>query len=145
MNPWKVKWDLLIICMAIFNCISIPMEIAIVPPFLIDNGHLSRTNWIIDLAYFLDVVLCFRTSYINQMTGDEITTSREITKNYLTGRFTVDFISVVPFDRLCSISSNDFFANNERKFALISCLKLFRILRLSRIINYLKTGEEVKI
>ena len=101
MNPWKVKWDLLIICMAIFNCITIPLEIAIVPPFLIDNGHLARTNWLIDLAYFLDVVLCFRTSYINQMTGDEITTSREITKNYLTGRFMVDFISVVPFDRFC--------------------------------------------
>ena len=145
MNPWKVKWDLFIICMAIYSCIALPLEVAIVPPFMVKDGHLARTNVFIDLAYLMDVVLSFRTSYINQMTGDEITTPREITKNYLLGRFTVDFISVVPFDRIFSMTGDNFFANNERKFALISCLKLFRILRLSRIINYLKSGEEVKI
>jgi hypothetical protein len=112
MSPMKIKWDLLIICMAIYNCIALPLEIAIVPPFMVEDGHLARTNVFIDLAFLLDVILSFRTSYINQMTGDEITTSKEITQNYLRGRFFVDFISTVPFDRAFSYTGDNFFSNN---------------------------------
>ena len=83
MSPMKVKWDLFIILLAIYNCIALPLEVAIIPPFMVENGHLTRSNLFIDLFFLLDVIISFRTSYINSMTGDEITTPKEITQNYL--------------------------------------------------------------
>jgi len=35
-------------------------------------------NYIFDFLFILDIIIQFRTSYINSMTGDEISSSKQI-------------------------------------------------------------------
>ena len=145
MNPIKIKWDLLIICFAVYNSISLPLELALVPPFLAGNQHIDILNQVIDFIFFIDIVLSFRTSIVNPMSGEEITDTKIIYMSYLTGRFWIDLISTIPFDLIVQQFENDLIKQNSRKFVLLSCMKLIRILRLSRIIDYLKSSDEFKL
>lgn len=88
----------MIIFLAVYNCIALPLDVSIVPPFMQENLHLETTNLMIDLIFFVDLILSFRTTYIDQMSGDEITCLTSIKWNYLFGRFTIDLMSTIPFD-----------------------------------------------
>ena len=46
----------------------------------------------------IDVVISFRTSHFNSMTGDEIKDKTKIALNYIQGKFLIDVISALPFD-----------------------------------------------
>ena len=62
------------------------------------NIYLNIVNWLIDISFIIDVVLGFRTSYVNEKTGVEITNSRKIVFQYLYGRFWIDLLASIPFD-----------------------------------------------
>jgi len=70
------------------------------------------------------VVFTFRTTYIDEKTGQEVTDSKLIAKRYVGGgRFFIDILSSIPFDDLSTDSSG------VLKF--FGMLKLFRITRMS--------------
>ena len=143
MNPIKIKWDLLIIILAVYNCVCLPIELAILP-FIRDNPTLSTANSVIDLIFFTDMIINFRTTFVNQMTGDENHNQRDIAINYLSGKFLVDLISTIPFDELLKLILH-IDDENSKNFILFSCLKLFRILRLTKIIDFMKSSDELKL
>lgn len=84
--------------------------------------------------------IVLRTSIINK-DGEEIYDTVIIAKTYLRGRFIVDFLSVVPFDKLALV-----FIDNSKasKLRVLSLLKLIRILRLNKIIMYLNVKKDIK-
>lgn len=85
----RMKWDLLIMVLAIWNCIQVPYDIAFAPHR--DSHPLEIVaNQIIDFIFILDIVITFRTTYINEETGIEVTTSSKIAIQYLKGN--EDFI-----------------------------------------------------
>lgn len=144
MNSYKIKWDLLIIIFAVYNCLSLPIELAMVPPFMINKQrYFDITNNLIDILFFFDIIIQFRTTFIHPMTGEEKNNSKEIAINYLTGKFFVDLISTVPLDS--KIFMKDVDVKHTKNFVLFSCLKLIRILRLTRIIDYMKSSDDIKI
>jgi len=55
-------------------------------------------NWIFDSIFFIDIIVNFRTSFTNTMTGDEVTDFKLIAKNYLKLRFWIDVLATIPFD-----------------------------------------------
>jgi len=58
-------------------------------------------NHLIDLLYFIDIAISFRTTYYHNTTGDEILNAKDIAKNYiLSFRFWIDLFSTIPFDLL---------------------------------------------
>ena len=57
--------------LAIYNCFSIPFEIAYAPPEMDTNTFLIA-NTIIDLAFAADIMVAFRTTFYDLETGDEI-------------------------------------------------------------------------
>ena len=63
---------------------------------------MTTFGYIIDFIFFLDIVLNFKTSFINLKNGDEVTNPREIFVNYLKGRFYIDMIATIPFDVIYS-------------------------------------------
>ena len=145
MNPIKIKWDLFIIILAVYNCISLPIELSMMPLFLQNNPTFELCNTLIDLAFFFDIIISFRTIYINLMTGDENNNPKDIAINYLAGKFTIDLLSTIPFDTLSSFIFKEMHSDKSKKLVLFSCLKLVRILRLSRIIDYMKSSDEFKL
>jgi len=54
---------------------------------------------LIDLAFFLDILFNFRTTFINQKTNTEVIDPTRIAKNYVfNGRFFVDVVASIPFE-----------------------------------------------
>ena len=55
------------------------------------------------MCFALDIIISFRTTYVNPYTGDEVFDSFRIAKNYLFGRFLIDFLSTIPFEKVLII------------------------------------------
>ena len=73
-----MKWDLLIILLALYNSIFVPIELAVKPKFLKDNQFMDVMSLFIDFVFFMDIVIHFKTSFINHATGDEVLNSKKI-------------------------------------------------------------------
>ena len=70
--------------LAIYNCIQVPYYIA----FLEDsdtNALEFSLNQIIDFIFVLDVIITFRTTYIHEETGIEVTSPSAIAIQYIKG------------------------------------------------------------
>lgn len=97
-------------------------------------------NNIIDLAFFIDMVVNFRTTFYDIQTGDEIFDSKRTFMAYFKGRFFIDLLSTVPFDNIVSI----FTTSSSTILQLFSLLKMVRISRLNRIIERLNVAQDMK-
>lgn len=87
--------------------------------------------------FALDIIMNFRTTYLNRMTGEEIVEVKEIQLNYFKGQFFIDLLSSIPFDLVFS----GLFTSSEEESSIslqsMSMLKIIRVLRLSRLINFM--------
>lgn len=93
----------------------------------------------IDFAFFIDMIVSFRTTFIDNRTGLEVTDLKTLAKYYFYGQFTIDFLATVPFDTFAEIILGD-----AGLFKFLGALKLVRVMRLSKIITYLRSTEETK-
>ena len=60
----KVNWDGLIIILALYNCFSVPVKVAFSPDTL-DNLWFLIFDILIDICFFTDILIGFRTTYYN--------------------------------------------------------------------------------
>lgn len=68
---YKIRWDLLIMLLATYNCYAIPFDIAFEPIVFKKSGFVTL-NATVDVFFFLDIVLSFRTSFLDDTTGLEV-------------------------------------------------------------------------
>ena len=73
-STFKMWWDILISVLASIDSITVPFFFCF---YLQTKAFSTSTAWlwtetIIDLIYIIDIVLHFRTTYIDRVTGDEI-------------------------------------------------------------------------
>ena len=96
-NKVRMNWDLLIILLALYNCIMIPFNVAF--PDEQESTAMSVVNTLIDILFGLDIALNFRTTYINPLDNAEIVDPRRIALNYVkSNRFAVDLLASIPFE-----------------------------------------------
>ena len=89
-------------------------------------------NSTIDILFFLDIILNFRSSYFDASTGEEVTYSTQIAKNYLySGRLWIDLLASIPIDTIVEF----FIEEQDSTLQLFGLLKLIRITRLGKIIS----------
>ena len=60
-----------------------------------DSTSWQWTGRFIDFIYIVDIIFAFRTTYIDVVTGDEITQPSLLAKKYLSGSALIDFISAI--------------------------------------------------
>jgi hypothetical protein len=96
-DSFRTKLDLFVMILAIWNCYSIPFDIAFEPSSLKGTWFVA-IDLIIDLTFFFDIIVTFRTTFINKKTGDEVIDYKVIAKDYLKGRFVIDLLPTIPFD-----------------------------------------------
>ena len=137
----KLRWDVVVMLLAIFNCFAIPVAVAFQPDFM-ETWYFLLINSIIDCLFFVDLIVYFRTTFIHNKTGNEIIEPKEIAKSYLKGRFWVDLLATIPFDTFAGIIIG---SESSSFLAIFSLLKLVRVLRLNRIISIMKVGNEIKL
>jgi hypothetical protein len=127
---YRLKWDLSIIVLAIYQAITIPISIAFQPDEF--NAPAMKTlDSLIDLVFMLDIAFNFRTSFIDPANGEENLDPYAISYKYLTeSRFYLDVLSTIPF--------SDFFEGGAFvKF--LGILKIIRLTRISSVIMNLNT------
>lgn len=128
----RVRWEILIIVLALYTSVVIPLSIA----FKISEFHsigFSIFDSIVDLIFMIDMVICFRTTYTKGV--EEIFDSKRIAKKYLMGRFIIDLVSSVPFDKL---------SGNNTYVPMLGMLKLVRVARISGVITNLNINAGSK-
>jgi len=67
----------------------------------------------------------------------------KIAKNYIKGRFWIDLLASIPFEKFLIVDASADSANVE--FKIFGLLKMIRLLRLGRIITYMKFKQSLKI
>ncbi len=60
---FRIRWDLMIIFLVLYNCIQIPLGIAWEERF--ESFGLEVFGYIVDIAFLTDLILNFRTTFIN--------------------------------------------------------------------------------
>lgn len=121
-------WNNLIILLALYNSLTIPVQI-----FYKTNAHsafdgteVKFLDACVDLVFLLDIIIKFRTTFLDAKQSIEIREPHVIGIRYLKGTFFIDFISSVPFA--------SFAASNEGVIVVIfEALGLLKLLRLSRL------------
>ena len=135
-------WDLFIIILALYNAIFIPIELSFAP-LRFSGIWYTIVDASVDFCFLLDIIITFRTTFIEFEQGKEITDEMEIAREYLTGRFAIDLVSTLPFS---SMASDSVIGGQGKK--LLDGLGFLKILRLSRLpefITNLNTDASVKV
>lgn len=70
-DPRRLNWDLVIIILAVYNCIAIPLNLTFAKGF--SNIGVTVLERIIDVFFIADIILNFRTTYVNPKKNLEIT------------------------------------------------------------------------
>ena len=137
-SPRRLRWDFFIMVLAVWNCFYVPFAMAFMGTE--DTALLLPLNVLIDLMYICDVVVSARTAYIDLYTGEEVRDWRCILKHYFSsGKLVVDAISAVPFGVITWVTEE------SQGFQLLTLMKIARLLRLSKIIMFMRTKEQIKL
>eukprot|EP00347_Sterkiella_histriomuscorum_P016745 403352016 len=142
-SPFKIKWDLFVILLSIYNSILVPFNFAF-PNVLGVIPILQVFEYLIDVCFAFDIVVNFRSVYMNQQTEQYVTDGKAIALNYiLKGRFVIDLFASLPVEEIFDLF-NISAQVSKSNLKLISLFKLVRLLRLGRIITFLKMNQNFK-
>lgn len=128
-NRAMLKFDFLVCILIYYDCFSVPFEISFGWNELSDSS--MKVLYVIDLIksmiFVMDVLLCFRRAYKDELTGLEERDFRLIAIRYLKYYFWVDMTAAFPYR---------FLGLNWMKFLKLA--KILRLFRLQRIISFLQ-------
>ena len=85
----------------------------------------------------VDIVVGFQTSYIDYITGDEITKPGLIAKRYLRSDFFIDIISTLPFKQICT-----YILGIDKLDHMTSLV--FKVCKLTKVFRLRKVGSMIR-
>ena len=131
-NPegsFKVFWETTKFFLLIFLFLYLPVKVSFFDEydFILYLGEKA-----IDLFFFIDVVLTFFTPVYVKV--ELVTSLRSIAKEYLSGWFTADIISLIPIEDILATQDDlpdylQFIAKFSKVFRLLRLVKLLRLFR----------------
>ncbi|XP_047187845.1 potassium voltage-gated channel subfamily H member 6-like [Scophthalmus maximus] len=151
-SPFKAVWDWLILLLVIYTAIFTPYSAT----FLLSDQEeaamqtcgyscspLNVVDLIVDIMFIVDIVINFRTTYVNS--NDEVVSqSSRIAVHYFKGWFLIDMVAAIPFDLLIYRSGEEAVRGGAEgeTTTLIGLLKTARLLRLVRVARKLDRYSE---
>uniref|UniRef100_H3C3A5 Voltage-gated inwardly rectifying potassium channel KCNH2 n=1 Tax=Tetraodon nigroviridis TaxID=99883 RepID=H3C3A5_TETNG len=142
-SPFKAVWDWVILLLVIYTAIFTPYSAT----FLLSDQEetamqtcgyscspLDVVDFIVDIMFVVDIIINFRTTYVNS-NEEVVTQSSRIAVHYLKGWFLIDMVAAIPFDLLI-------FRSEDETTTLIGLLKTARLLRLVRVARKLDRYSE---
>ena len=97
-STFRFNWDICCMLAIIIVMIALPLQVAFDES---DQIHLSPffpLNLVLDMFFFIDLIINFRTGYMDKDNPTVILDSKLIVRHYLKTWFAVDFISLLPLD-----------------------------------------------
>ena len=93
-------------------------------------------NTFVDVVFWMDIVLQFRSSYIDHATGREIFCPKMIASNYIfNGSFVIDFMSTFPFSQIFDAAGVHYSSFAYLFADIMSLLKAQRLLKILKKIR----------
>ncbi|XP_068701371.1 potassium voltage-gated channel subfamily H member 6-like isoform X1 [Montipora foliosa] len=150
---FKAVWDWLILALVIFTAIEIPYSVAFLiplqpaeenPKFLKVNALLVF-NLLVDLMFIMDILINFRTTFVNITTDEVISNPRQIALHYLKTWFVVDFVAAIPFEFMV-LNEVERLDSATTLFGLLKAARLLRLVRVARKLDrYSEYGTAVVV
>jgi len=133
-------WQLMVIVFAIYNSVTIPIAIFYGEhgPSVISSNQIAFVDAMVDFIFLIDIIITFRTTYLDTDLGKEETDTHKIAIRYLRGSFAFDFASSVPFSVFVP-------ASIENAVNILGLLKLLRIQRLSVAVTSSNLPQGIKV
>ncbi|XP_056913519.1 potassium voltage-gated channel subfamily H member 6-like isoform X2 [Takifugu flavidus] len=151
-SPFKAVWDWVILLLVIYTAIFTPYSAT----FLLSDQEetamqtcgyscspLDVVDFIVDIMFIVDIVINFRTTYVNS-NEEVVTQSSLIAVHYFKGWFLIDMVAAIPFDLLIFRSADEVLrgGGEGETTTLIGLLKTARLLRLVRVARKLDRYSE---
>lgn len=119
----RLAWDLLVIVVSIYQAISIPLTISFNFDIL-NIPEIKTVDSMIDLIFIFDILLHFRTTFIDPISGEEVLDTNLIAKKYVFSKqFIIDILSTIPFNDLI-----------DERLSFFGILKILRVFRINTVI-----------
>ena len=84
--------------LVLFNCYTIPMEVAFTNISWMKSKPYAIAEYMIDISFAVDILISFRTTFITPG-GNEEMNAKIIAKSYLcSSRFIIDLLATIPFE-----------------------------------------------
>ena len=152
-SKFRFYWDIATVFIILSNVISIPLEFS----FFDGKTELNNIKMFTDVWFTLDMMLTFRTGFINSNTNTRKNVNmnpRDIRRSYLRSWFIVDLLATFPFDmvfqQVAGWVQKDGVAMDVDQFSaymkvsrIFKILKLSRLFRFGRLVRYLHHWEEI--
>lgn len=141
-DPFRTRWDMFVILLAGYTSFALPYQLSFSPDSLSSIASLV-VNSLISMSFTLNILLNFRTSFIQKNSGDEVFDTLLIAINYIkSGLFFIDLLACLPLDMI----SAKFTENDGKNFiAIISFIRIVSMYRLSQIITNMRFHDDIKI
>ena len=140
---YKLAWDSFTTLLILYSVITVPFfvcfDIAL-------STEMASFHLVIDFIFFVDVIVSFRTAYLEPTTGIVDTIPSHMAMKYLKGWFWPDFVSCIPVDQVVEAYEGLRGASKFRTLKLIRTVRLVRLLklaRLSKLSRFIRFLEEV--
>jgi len=136
-------WNNFIILLALYDAVLIPLQI-----FYKDALHsklrgdaIGLIDAFVEFFFLMDIIIIFRTAYLDPKLGIEVRDPHKIAINYIRGPLLTDLISSVPFNVILA-SSKGAFADFLNALGL---LKLLRLHRLFLTVQHSNLAQDIKV
>jgi hypothetical protein len=144
-------WNILVIFLLLYSCLYVPVEVAFLEfKKYSTESYVDKTfNIIIDVLFFIDIVVNFLQAYEIHNSSYEVRLSK-IARNYLTGWFSIDLIACIPVDlvELVLLAFSSEVSPETMRFAKLARIpriyRIIRIVRIFKVFKVLKYNKHVK-
>uniref|UniRef100_A0A1I8JDJ1 Potassium voltage-gated channel protein eag n=1 Tax=Macrostomum lignano TaxID=282301 RepID=A0A1I8JDJ1_9PLAT len=149
-SAFKTIWDWIILILTGYTAVMVPFNVAFKFKTM-DDVSFIVTDSIVDVIFFIDIVLNFHTTFVGP-NGEVISDPSIIRVNYLKGWFVIDLLSCLPYDVFNAFqpeSTDTITIHQGGISSLFSALKVVRLLRIGRVARkvdqYLEYGAALLI
>ena len=133
-NSKRIVWDILIAIMCLYQILTIPLLVAFFPDAFSNAGFLAG-EVIISIVYFIDILVSFRTTYIDSITLEEVSESMKIVREYLFSfKIIVDILAALPLEFV-----------SPSTISFLRLLKIYKIFKLSNMVSIMKIPQTLKL
>jgi hypothetical protein len=129
------RWNIWITLVLIFTSLVAPARVAFIT---IDSPNWVFINFMVDLFFFLDILVIFNTAIYDDNLFI-IDTRKTIAAIYLKGWFVIDLLSIIPFDLVLQTSTGN---NMNSMIKIVRIGRMYKLIKLTRLLKMLKLVKE---
>ncbi|KDO33653.1 hypothetical protein SPRG_19268 [Saprolegnia parasitica CBS 223.65] len=146
-DPRKLRWDIFLGVLIMYNVMNIPFQFTFQGGFVGDDTRYASVilfDYTVDVLFGIDMLLTFRTAYVDE-DGQIEATPRRIATRYLRWWFWIDFVSTFPFALIADTATSTGASSGNGTLSAVGGstqsyynLKLIRLVRLTRLLKLMR-------